>query len=85
MAEHKMSTAELLALPVSVDIVTAGRAFGLGRSKSYELAQADDFPCPRLKLGHRYVVTKAALLAALGVEVSPAPASEQAESLKAAS
>jgi hypothetical protein len=85
MAKHKMTTAELLALDVTVDIVTAGRAFGLGRSKSYELAQLNDFPCPRLKLGSRYVVTKAALLKALGVTAPEAQAAEQAEEMKAAS
>lgn len=87
MAKHKMTTAELLALDVSVDVVTAGRAFGLGRSKSYELAQQDDFPppCKVLKLGQRYVVTKSSLLAALGVEVPAAAPAELAEEMKAAS
>jgi hypothetical protein len=85
MQEHQMSTEELLALPVAVDIVEAGRAFGLGRSKSYELAKDNIFPCAVLKLGSRYRVTKTALLEALGVKVAEATPTEPAESLKAAS
>ena len=37
MVELEMSVDELHQLPVSVGIVTAGRAFGLGRTLSYEL------------------------------------------------
>jgi hypothetical protein len=62
-----MSLAELLALDVTVDIVTAGRAFRFGKEKTYELAQADEFPCRVLKLGKRYCVTKADLLEAVGL------------------
>jgi hypothetical protein len=39
-----MSVAELLALPPAVDLPTAGRAWGLGRTKSHELARAGDSP-----------------------------------------
>jgi hypothetical protein len=62
-----MSTAELLNLPAAVDLVTAGRAFGIGRSKAYELAKAGAFPCPVLRLGERYRVTRADLLRTLGL------------------
>lgn len=65
-----MSHAELLALPVSVDIVTAGRAFGIGRTKSHQLARDDEFPCPVLRVGHSYRVTRTALLRALGIETA---------------
>jgi hypothetical protein len=57
------------ALPVTVDLPTAGRCFGLGRTKAYEMARAGEFPCPVLPIGRRFVVTKAALLRALGYEV----------------
>lgn len=66
-----MGIAELLALPVSVDVVTAGRAFGLGRSKAYELAKAGEFPCTVLKVGVAYRVTRAELLRVLGVTDGP--------------
>lgn len=39
-----MSAAEIRSLPAVVDVVTAGRALGMGRTKSYELARAGRFP-----------------------------------------
>ena len=67
-----MSEEELLRLPVTVDLETAGRAFRMGRTKAYEQARAGEFPCQVLPSGRRFVVTKAALLAALGIEWHPA-------------
>lgn len=64
-----MSEEEALALPVSVDLETAGRAFGLGRTKSHELARSGEFPCPVKRFGRRYRVLRADLLTALGYEV----------------
>jgi hypothetical protein len=60
-----MTIAEVLELPAAVDIATAGRAFGLSRGKSFELARAGKFPCPVLTLGNQYRVTKAGILKAL--------------------
>jgi hypothetical protein len=74
-----MSEAEALALPVSVDLETAGRAFGFGRTKSHELARAEEFPCPVKRFGNRYRVLRADLLAALGYGPAIAgPAASQA-------
>jgi hypothetical protein len=81
MIKGKMSDEDVLALPVTVDLVTAGRAFGLGRTKAYELAREGGFPCPVLPLGHRLVVTKANLLRALGITV---PAAEPGDAQSAA-
>jgi hypothetical protein len=64
-----MTTQELLALPVSVDIVTAGRAFGLGRTKSHELARAGEFPCRVMRVGERYRVPRTEILRALGINL----------------
>jgi hypothetical protein len=69
---ESLSPAELRNLPSVIDLVTAGRAFGLGRTKSHELARAGQFPVPVLRLGNSYRVTRAALLRALG----EAPADE---------
>jgi hypothetical protein len=63
-----MTVEELLALPVSTDIVTAGRAFNMGRTKAHELARAGEFPCPVLRVGHSYRVTRSDLLRALGID-----------------
>ncbi|MGH3783030.1 MAG: DNA-binding protein [Pseudonocardiaceae bacterium] len=61
-----LSATELRNLPSAVHLITAGRAFGIGRTKSYELARAGAFPVPVLRLGNSYRVTRAALLRALG-------------------
>ena len=77
-APIRMSMAELRELPVTVDLVTAGRAFGLGRTIAYELQQKGEFPCPVRRLGERYRVTKADLFRALGVDLDPAAAEQGA-------
>lgn len=41
---RRMDRDELLALPVTIDVLTAGRAFGFGRNTTYELIQAGEFP-----------------------------------------
>jgi hypothetical protein len=64
----EMTLTELLALPVSVDLVTAARAFGLGRTKAFELAQAGEFPCRVLRVGPKYRVPRSAIFEALGVQ-----------------
>lgn len=56
---------DLTDLPHVVDVPTAGRAFGIGRDSSYRLARSGRFPVPVLRLGRRYVVTRASLLAVL--------------------
>ena len=63
-----MTPDELSALPVSVDLETAGRAFGMGRTKAHELARADDFPCRVLRVGLKYRVPRTEIFRALGVE-----------------
>jgi predicted DNA-binding transcriptional regulator AlpA len=63
-----MTLAELLALPVMVNIDTASRALGLGRSTGYELARRDEFPCRVLRVGSSYRVPTAELLRLLGIE-----------------
>jgi len=72
-----MDLDELLALPVSVDLVTAGKAWGMGRTKAHELARSGRFPCPVLRVGTRYRITRADLLRSLGIDpadaTGPAP------------
>ncbi|WP_078898387.1 hypothetical protein [Streptomyces sp. CNQ-509] len=62
-----MSRDELLALPVAVDLDTANRALGLGRSKGYELAKQNVYPCKLLRVGNTYRVVTADLLKLLGL------------------
>jgi excisionase family DNA binding protein len=63
-----LTRAELLALPVTVDVPTAARALGLGRSTGYELARRGEFPCRVLRVGSSYRVPTADLIRVLGVE-----------------
>lgn len=77
-AGRALTVDEVHALPVAVDLMTAGRAWGFGRTKSHELARAGAFPCPVLRIGNAYRVTRADLLRSLGIdpgtsEAGPAP------------
>jgi hypothetical protein len=58
---------EVLALPAAVDLVTAGRAFGIGRTLAHELARHGDFPVPVIKIGNRYRVRRSDLIQYLGL------------------
>ena len=66
---------EIVALPAVTDLVTAGRALGLGRTKAYELARAGQFPCPVIRAGKNWMVPTAGLLALLGLPVPGRPGS----------
>jgi len=63
-----MTRDELLSLPAVVDIRTAGSVLGLGKSKTYELAAAGEFPVRVLRVGNSYRVPTAELLLLLGIE-----------------
>lgn len=63
-----MTEAELLALPSVVDLTTVGRAFGIGRTKAYELARVGEFPVKVLRVGQKFRVPRTAILEALGVK-----------------
>ncbi|WP_081966796.1 hypothetical protein [Kitasatospora sp. NRRL B-11411] len=70
VAVRGMGRAELLALPAAIDLDTANRAIGLGRSKGYELARLGDYPCRVLRLGKKYRVITADLLRLLGIDAA---------------
>ena len=62
-----MSLDELLALPATVNVTTAGRALGIGRDKAYELIRTGQFPVRTLPLGATVRVPTAELWKVLGV------------------
>ncbi|TMR89550.1 helix-turn-helix domain-containing protein [Nonomuraea basaltis] len=62
----RLTLAEIQHLPAVVDVVTAGRALGMGRTTAYQLARQGRFPCRILRIGKKYLVPTAALLAFLG-------------------
>jgi len=68
----RMLQRELVELPVTVDLMTAARAFGIGRTVAYTLAKAGQFPCRVFRAGGRYVVARGDLLRALGATDSAA-------------
>jgi predicted DNA-binding transcriptional regulator AlpA len=55
-------------LGATIDVETAGAILGIGRSKSYELAKAGDFPVRVLRIGRRYLVPTSPILALLEVD-----------------
>ena len=58
---------QLRAMPATVDLMTAARAIGLGRTKAYELARSDQFPCRVIRIGDSYRIPTAGLLELLGI------------------
>ncbi|MFF1834263.1 DNA-binding protein [Streptomyces sp. NPDC058231] len=72
-----MTTRELLDLPPTTDLETAGRAFGIGRTTAYQLARAGDFPCRVVRAGRLFRVVTADMLRVLQVpgaeDAAPAP------------
>lgn len=71
MAAKPLTVAEVMALPAVVDIVIAGRAFGLGRTTAYALARKGEFPCRVVRVGSAYRVPTAELRRELGLEAAP--------------
>ena len=63
-----MAREELMSLPASIDLVTAGRALGIGRTLAHDLARRGEFPVRVLRLGNRYRVPTAEVLRALGID-----------------
>jgi hypothetical protein len=62
-----LTRSELLALPAAVDVETAARAFGIGRTTAYALAKADEFPCKVLRAGKAYRVITEDMLRVLRI------------------
>lgn len=77
MAIKGLTPEQILALPAAVDVPKAGECFGFGRSKAYELARSGQFPVPVLPMGSMFRVTRASILAYLGIEDTATVAAEQ--------
>jgi hypothetical protein len=58
---------EVLVLPAVIDVVTAGRALGLGRTLTHELVRRGEFPVPVLRVGRVYRVPTAGVLKLLAL------------------
>jgi hypothetical protein len=67
-ADHRgMTLEEVLALPATVNVVTAARALGIGHNKAYDLIKAGTFPVRTLTMGGTVRIPTAALWEALGI------------------
>jgi hypothetical protein len=66
MSMPPVTIAELRA-NATVDLMTAARALNLGRTKAYELARRDEFPCRVIRIGETYHIPTPGLLELLGV------------------
>jgi hypothetical protein len=55
-------------LPVALDVVTAGRMLGLGRTTAYRLLRQGAFPVPAHRTGKAWVVPTAGVLAHLDLD-----------------
>jgi hypothetical protein len=63
---------EIGDLPVVLDIETAGRMLGIGRTNALRLARTGRFPCRTVRVGNLWRVPTADLLALLGLPVDTA-------------
>jgi hypothetical protein len=64
---HDTVTITQLRTTPTVDLTTAARAPGLGRTKAYDLARRQQFPCRVIRVGDTYRVPTAGLLERLGL------------------
>lgn len=67
MPSNALTQEELLALPVTIDVVTAGRAFGVSRDGTYDLLRRGEFPVRTVKVGRSRRVPRAELFRVLGI------------------
>ncbi|MFD7769816.1 DNA-binding protein [Streptomyces sp. NPDC059787] len=65
--QRGMSLEEVLALPATVNVVTAARALGIGHNKAYDLIKTGRFPVRTLTMGNTIRIPTAALWEALGI------------------
>lgn len=63
--------ARIRALGPVTDVPTAAAIFGIGRSTAYDLLKVGEFPIPVIRIGSRYRVPVAAILAALHLPAEP--------------
>ncbi|NEE26044.1 helix-turn-helix domain-containing protein [Streptomyces sp. SID7982] len=78
-ADAPLTFREIFDLPVSVDLRTAARAFGMCLGTAYRLIAQEAFPCHTVRVGGRHRVLTVDLLRALGIEERPVFADEVAD------
>ena len=73
LALESLALPEAGGLPAVLDVPSAGRLLGIGRTVAYRLAAAGEFPCRVLRVGRQWKVPTADLLAVLGLPAQSAP------------
>lgn len=68
-----MTRDELAALPPVLDVPTAAKVLGIGRSLAYDLVRRGDWPTPVLRVGKLIKIPSAPLLALLREQPEVAP------------
>ncbi|KAB8184048.1 helix-turn-helix domain-containing protein [Microbispora catharanthi] len=60
---------DLQDLPPTLDLMTAARILGIGRTKAYELAKKNEFPVQTIRIGDLYRISTPDLLKLLGGDI----------------
>lgn len=61
---------EIRTWPATVDPATGATPYGISKSYAYELIKRGEFPAKVIKVGGRYRIVTASILAALGSETT---------------
>lgn len=69
-----MTREQVLALSVTIDLLTTADALGIGRGTVYQMACTGTYPIRLYRVGQRYRATRADLLQVLGIPDEPAAA-----------
>ena len=75
MADPAVSIRDLLEFPPTVDLLTAARVLGIGRTTAYTLVRSGRFPCAVIRVGSTYRVPTAELHRLVGLTPIVAPPS----------
>ena len=67
-----MTAEQVLALPAVVDLQTAARALGIGRTAAYDLVRSGAWPTPVLRVGKLIRIPTAPIAQLLCLETSTA-------------
>ncbi|AEB42606.1 helix-turn-helix domain-containing protein [Micromonospora maris] len=70
-APQAWTVEQIRALGTSTDLATAASVLGMSRSAAYKLIRRDAFPVPHFRVGARYRIPTAPLLAALHLPGTP--------------
>lgn len=72
--------ADLERLPAALDVPTAARVLGIGRTMAYDLVRTGQWPTPVVRIGRLVKIPTAPLVALLGAAHTDQHASEPASS-----